>query len=170
MKKTINLIIITLLFALTTQAQSKETDSLSRAEVSKLKFIEGNWAGKGWMYVQGGRKEEFEQTEKVQMKLDGTILLIEGVGRNDGKVIHNALAIVTWDKEKSEYNFRSYLATGRAGVFKGEIKEGAFYWYPNQVIRYIISLTSKGQWFEIGEMNRDGKWTKFFEMTLDRVQ
>lgn len=38
-------------------------------------------------------------------------------------------------------------------------------------IRYTIVLNDKGEWFEIGERSTDGvAWTKFFEMTLQKVQ
>ncbi len=37
-------------------------------------------------------------------------------------------------------------------------------------MRYIITLNEKGQWFEIGEMERNNEWFKFFEMTLDRKE
>ncbi len=37
-------------------------------------------------------------------------------------------------------------------------------------IRFTIKLNEKGQWFEIGEISRDGKaWQKFFKMTLSRT-
>ena len=36
-------------------------------------------------------------------------------------------------------------------------------------VRYTIKLDDRGQWFEIGEVSRDGKtWQQFFEMTLQR--
>ena len=151
-------------------AQTTKTDQEVKVAMSKLSFLNANWEGKGWMYVQGGKKEFFDQTEKIQFKLDGTVLLIEGLGSAGGEVIHNALAIVSYNKELKEYNFKSYLSSGREGTFKAEIKESAFYWYPNSNMRYIISLNEKGQWFETGEMNREGKWVQFFEMTLNKVK
>ena len=36
--------------------------------------------------------------------------------------------------------------------------------------RYTIVLNDQGQWFEIGEVQKDGsEWRKFFETTLTRV-
>nr|WP_294948629.1 hypothetical protein [uncultured Mucilaginibacter sp.] len=165
--------LITIAFALVLlsslgYSQSKETDKAAKAEVSKLAFIVGNWAGKGWMMMQGG-KSTFDQTEKVQFKLDSTAVQIDGLGKADGQIIHNALAIITSNKPGG-YNFRSYLATGREGQFKAELIGSKLYWYPYEGMRYIIELNDKGQWFETGEMNRDGKWNKFFEMTLDKVK
>ena len=50
------------------------------------------------------------------------------------------------------------------------MKEGKFYWFPNEQVRYIITLNEKGQWFEIGEYNMGDRWIQFFEMTLDKVE
>jgi hypothetical protein len=29
-------------------------------------------------------------------------------------------------------------------------------------------MNDQGQWFEVGEMNREGTWYQFFEMTLNK--
>ncbi|MEO7212256.1 hypothetical protein [Mucilaginibacter sp.] len=168
MTKFTSLTAVLLLISVACFSQSTETDATAKTEVSKLAFIAGKWAGKGWMMMQSGR-ESFNQTENVQMKLDSTIVLIEGLGKANGKMIHNALAFITFNKAGG-YNFRSYLATGREGQFKAELIGSKIHWYPTENMRYIIELNDKGQWFETGEMNRDGKWLKFFEMTLDKVK
>ena len=149
-------------------AQNFETDKANQEHVRQLGFLVGNWKGKGWMMMQDGKKHFFDQTEKVQFKLDETALLIEGNGTAEGRNIHNAMAIVNWNKAANVYSFRSWLASGLGGEFKGEIKEGKFYWYPNANMQYIIWLNEKGQWFEIGEMKRNNEWFRFFEMTLDK--
>lgn len=120
------------------------------------------------MMMQDGKKYTFDQTEKVQFKLDETALLIEGNGTSAGRNIHNALAIVNWDKNTNQYKFRSWLATGMSGEFKAEVKDGKFYWYPMDNMQYIIWLNEKGQWYEIGEIRRNNEWYRFFEMTLDK--
>lgn len=149
-------------------AQSLETDSISKSEISKLNFITGNWKGQGWMMGADGKKSEFEQTEKIQFKLDSTVILIEGLGKSNGRIVHNAMAIVSYNKEGNNYAFQSYLQNGRKGEYKAELINDSLYWYPNKNMRYIITLNEKGQWFEIGEMERNEKWFQFFEMTLDR--
>ena len=45
-------------------------------------FLEGRWAGEGWIQMGPGPKEEFSQTEVIERKLDGGLLLIEGIGRS----------------------------------------------------------------------------------------
>lgn len=148
--------------------QNFETDSLSKAEISRLSFIVGEWEGTGWMMSPDGQKHPFQQTENVQFKIDSTAILIEGLGKAGEKVIHNALAVISLDKAQGGYAFQSYLSNGRGGNFKAELKEDTLYWYPGENMRYIISLNEKGQWAEVGEMNRDGNWFQFLEMTLDK--
>lgn len=120
------------------------------------------------MMKPDGTKSEFEQTEKIEFKLDSTAILIEGKGKSGGTIIHNALAIISYDREDQHYTFQSYLHNGRKGQFKAELIRDKFFWYPNEKMRYIITLNDQGQWFEIGEYNRNGSWYQFFEMTLDR--
>ncbi len=165
--KTFLTIIIALLVTINSFAQNSETDSISKAKIKELDFMVGNWKGTGWMMGRSG-KSEFEQTEKIEFKLDSTAILIEGKGKSDGKVIHNALAILTYNKEDDNYSFRSYLPSGMNAEFRAEIIDNKLYWYPNEKVRYIIWQNDNEQWYEKGEFNRDGNWTQFFEMTLDR--
>ena len=55
-----------------------ETDPVARAEVSKLAFLTGKWAARGWIMGRDRQKAEFDQTEDIHFKLDNSILLIEG--------------------------------------------------------------------------------------------
>ena len=165
--KIISTIVLTVLLINQSFSQSFETDSLSKSKISELAFMVGNWKGTGWMMGQGG-KSEFEQTEKIQFKLDSTAILIEGMGKANGKIVHNALAILTYNKTDSNYSFRSYLQNGQNAEFKAELIDKKLYWYPNENVRYIIWLNEKGQWYEKGEYKREDKWFQFFEMTLDK--
>ena len=147
---------ITLLFLLTfvvniIYAQIGKTDLVSQSRIAQLDFMAGKWEGSGWMIGQDRQRHEFEQTEDIRFKLDDTILLIEGKGISNGNVIHNALAIVSFDKEEDQYKFRSYLANGRKGEFKAELIDGKFYWYPMDNMRYIIEINDQGNWYEKGE-------------------
>ena len=151
-------------------AQSFETDSVSQSEILKLQFIIGKWKGNGWMIGADGKKSEFEQTENIQFKLDSTLILIEGFGQSNGKIIHNAMAIISYNQEYKNYTFQSYLQNGRKGEFKAEVINDSLYWYPYENMRYIITINEKGQWFEIGEMQRNNDWFRFFEMSLDRSE
>ncbi len=161
---------ISIFFIGSSFGQSFKTDPISKSEISKLDFLTGDWIGKGWMMGADKEKHEFDQTEDIHFKLDSTVVLIEGVGRSKGMIIHNAMAIVSYNKEDGNYIFQSYLQNGRKGEFKGELIDGKFYWYPSKDMRYIIELNEKDQWFETGEIRQGENWFQFFEMTLDRKQ
>lgn len=168
MRTTTLLAIICLVITLSSYGQSPTTDSIAKNEVNKLAFIVGEWEGEGWRMERDGQKHTFTQTEIIQFKLDNTAVLIEGLGKNNGQTIHNALAIITYNKAENNYSFNSYLSSGLGGSFKAELLDGKLYWYPNEYVRYIVSLNDKGQWYETGEMNRQDSWFQFFEMTLDK--
>lgn len=170
MKRKIMYLFLSLAFVALSYSQSFETDLVSKHEIKKLQFIVGEWEGKGWIIDRDRTKIEFDQTENIQFKLDSTAILIEGLGIHNEKVIHNAMAIVSYNNADSNYTFQSYLQNGRKGEFIAEIKEGKFYWYPNDKMRYIIYLNDNGQWYETGEYKREEDWFQFFEMTLDKVE
>lgn len=151
---------------MTVSAQMQKADSISKEQMKKLAFMVGKWQGEGWMMGRGS-KSEFTQTENIQFKLDSTAILVEGKGMSNGKVIHDALAIITYNKEKAQYSFRSYLPNGMNGEFKAELIDDKLYWYPNENVRYIIWLNDQKQWYERGEFKRGDSWMQFFEMTLD---
>lgn len=165
--------LVFLLLGVSLQAQQPTMSEAHKEALSKLDFMAGEWAGSGWMFTQGGTRETFEQTEDIQWKLDGAVLMVEGKGKNDGKVIHDALAIISFDPRKEEYVFRSYLANGRSGDYKAKVlEENTLEWTieaPGRTITYIITINEKGQWYEKGMMKMgEGKAFQFFEMTLDK--
>ena len=162
-------ITITLLIATLGFSQTSETDSIYKAKIKKLDFMVGNWKGTGWRMERNG-KSEFEQTNRIEFKLDSTAVLIEGKGISKGKIVHNALSILTYDKTNDNYIFRSYLPNGMNAEFKAEIIENKLYWYTNDNIRFRIWQNEKGQWYETGEYKRENSWIQFFEMTLNREQ
>jgi len=160
---------VCILLAFPAISQPGKIDTIAKAQIIKLAFITGEWKGSGWVLGADKQKHYFDQTEKVQFKLDSTALLIEGVGKTNGIVTHNALAIITFVKSKEHFNFQSYLSSGHGGSFKAELLANRLYWYPSDNMRYIIYLTDKGQWYETGEINQNGQWMQFFEMTLNKL-
>ena len=156
-------------------AQPPDTRPAQRAEMSKLDFLVGTWKGEGWIKMPGVPRETFTQTETVRKKLDGLALLLEGHGTSQGKTVFEALALVTWDPEKSRYRFASATTEGRAGESEGRlVSGGAWEWGfalpQGGRIRYTIKLTEKGEWYEAGEYSPDEKaWHRFHEMTLQKV-
>lgn len=57
-----------------------------------------------------GRATGVNPDEEAQYKLDGLILIIEGIGKTkaDGKVALQALGIVSYDDEAGTYRMRAY--------------------------------------------------------------
>ena len=150
--------------------------------MKKVKLLEGNWDGIGWISFGKGQKKHFHQTEEVRSILHGLILTIEGKGTvkdsksGEVKVLHNAFAVVNYDMRTQKFAVHSYKDGNflNADAYIGE--DGSFNWgfdLPKGAgkIRYTIRLNERDQWYEIGEFSRDGKtWNQNFEMTLDRVE
>lgn len=163
--------------ALLAQAPPAPDPAAQAAEIKKLEFLVGEWSGEGWMDMPGGKRETFTSWEKVVKKVNGTALLVEGLHKSKatGEVVHETLAMLTYDPGAKNYSFRTALANGRAGNFTGTVpSENVFVWgmnSPRSQIRYTIKLNDKGEWFEIGEFSPNGEnWRKFFEMTLRKVK
>jgi len=145
--------------------------------VTQAAFLEGNWAGEGWIQMGPGPKEEFTQTETVTSMLDGAVMLIEGVGHSKGedaaKQIHHALAVISFDPVNETLVFSSYVAGRPRLDLVPEVAPNTFKWGfspPNGgEIRYSIVIED-GVWHEVGEFSRDGEsWHQFFEMRLTKL-
>jgi hypothetical protein len=166
------LLLLTLSLPLSAQTAPAPTARLN--EMKKLDYMVGQWKGTGWMEREGGR-QTFAGTEMVQNKLNGLALLFEGNFKNkEGAVVHETLAILSYDEKAKSYNFRTYLANGSVGDHVLNLIEGGWQWgiqYPQGGVRFTFKLSDKGEWFEIGEFSQDGKnWRKFLEMTLQKVK
>ncbi len=138
----------------------------------------GKWRGEGWMQMGPGEPARAVSEETVEMRLDGLVLVIEGLHHEKladgsaGKVVHHALAIASADPAGG-YRFSTFLADGRAADARGNWENGKFVWAPpappGRQIRYVVDWSVADRWSEIGEMSTDGTtWTKFFEMNLTR--
>ena len=173
--------LLLLLSAAPGPGQDAKAPAAQREAMKKLDFLEGQWKGESWTEFVPGRRQAAQGTETVRSKLGGLLLTIEGVHRRKtgakegGPVVHGAFAVVSYDAAAKRYRFQAY--TDRGGYTEGEAKvaDGSLEWgfrVPQfGEVRYTIKLNDKGQWFEVGEVSRDGKdWRQFFEMTLERVK
>lgn len=147
-------------------AQDIQDNTVMKTQMEKLAFMEGSWKGTGWHMGMDRQKRYFEQREEIILTLDGTAILIQGMGIQKMDTIHHALGIINYDQKKQVYNFRTYLKDGKFGDYKLEIIDGQVHWYPIENVRYIISINDKNEWVEIGEVNKYDQWYQFFEMTL----
>ena len=148
---------------------------LQKTEMLKLDKMIGKWTGEGWIQ-QGKNRDEFTGTENVQKKLDGLALLVEGrfTAKNEpARVIHETLAVLTYNPRTNIYDFNTFLANGSNGKFILNTTETGYEWglnFPGSKILYTITIKN-GMWNEVGKMSRDeGKtWFQFFEMNLKKV-
>lgn len=169
-----------LLCALQVTASAQDPTAVQKAEMNKLSFLVGNWKGEGWIVTPDGQRRTFRQTERIQSKLGGTAILIEGEGKSrvgdkgEEVTMFQSLAIINYDDRGKRYRFLSQTNQGYYNESEARIIEGGMEWGfhlpQGGRIRYTIKLTEKGEWFEIGEFSQDEKaWRKFHEMTLQRV-
>jgi hypothetical protein len=145
------------------------------ADMKPIAFLAGSWKGTGWVQTREDRPT-FTIQEKIEPKLDGSVFLVEGIGKDaGGKVHHHALAFFHFDKQAGHFKVKAFRKDGGFVDAKGEMKDGAFVWGfdppQGRKVRFTLKLNDKGQWVETGEFTRDGKeWMKMLEMTLDRVK
>jgi hypothetical protein len=135
----------------------------------------GNWQGEGSMQMGPGAAKKSSVDEKIELKLDGTILVVEGVGKSEGSIVHNAFGILSYDPMSSQYKFKTYVKEGRtADAWFTVLGDNKYQWgfdVPNGgKVRYSITIDGK-KWNEIGEFSRDGNtYMKTFEMNLTKVE
>src|SRR5881396_232183 len=81
-----------------------------RTALTKLSFLIGEWSGDGPAARGPGIVLDLSQTEVAEFKLDGLVLMIEGVGRtkSDGKLALQALGLITFDDVTGSYRMRAY--------------------------------------------------------------
>jgi hypothetical protein len=76
----------------------------------KLGFLVGKWKGEARMLRRSGEMIEMLQTETVEYKLDGLLLVIEGIGRDkgNGKPLLQALGLISYNDESARYHMRAF--------------------------------------------------------------
>lgn len=161
------------LLMLPARAADAPDKAVHQAAMQKLAFLVGEWEGGGSIAMGPGPRQPFAQTERIQFKHDGTLLLIEGQGKSpqNGQIVHDALAVMSFDPASAQYKFRSFVAVGRFAEATASVNGNTMVWSLNagpMKIRYTITVDN-GVWREIGERSSDEKtWMPFFEMTVKR--
>ena len=130
-----------------------------RAAMRKLSFLIGQWDGEGRL-LRGGSVVDLKQSEEAQYKLDGLVLMIEGVGRKKagGESALQALGIISYDDARGTYHMRAF-------------NDGRF-------LETEVKLASDGQgmsWgFSLGEIRtkselrigESGEWKELHQVTI----
>jgi len=146
-----------------------------RSAMKKLDFLVGRWSGEARVFRLPSQPVELIQTEDAYYKLDGLLLIIEGIGRNrsDAKIALQALGIVSYDDEAGTYRMRAfndgrYLETD---LKLSEIGKGVSWGFVLGGIKTssVLRMNEKGQWTELTEITVGSQVArKFMELTVDR--
>ena len=143
------------------------------APMQPLAPMVGEWKGEGWIRTGPGEPVQFDSQERVESRLGGEALFIEGTHRakDGGQLVHQAVALLSHDASAGLYRFRTHVHGRGPGDFEGRVEDDAFIWGgamgPGQM-RYTIRIEDN-RWHEVGELSQDGEtWRPFFEMNLER--
>ncbi len=144
--------------------------------MKKLSFLTGSWSGEASVLRGPGQFVALSQTEEAQFKLDGLVLMIEGVGRakSDGKLSLQALGLISFDDERGAYRMRAFndgrwletdvkLVDGDSaitwGFTLGEIQTHS-----------VLRINEKGEWIELAELTVGAHPPKkLMDLTVRRV-
>ena len=154
-------ILIFLALHLITMAQTQTPNiEAQRTAMKKLSFLIGEWSGEASAARGPGIVLDLSQTEVAEFKLDGLVLMIEGVGRtkSDGKLALQALGLITFDDVTGSYRMRAYN-DGR--------------WLETEV-KLLDDGKSLSWSFALGEIstasvlriNERGEWTEHADLTI----
>jgi hypothetical protein len=124
-----------------------------REAMRKLSFLAGHWSGPVTIVRGTGEGLYLTQTEDVEYKLDGLVLLVEGKSTN-GKVLFSALATMAYDDASHTYRFRAYN-DGHYLDTELSVPANGFSWSFTAGPAHIVNtmhLTGKGEWDEVTEV------------------
>jgi hypothetical protein len=146
-----------ILLNLSIAAQQPGPNSMDaqREAMHKLAFLAGHWSGPVTIVREQGEALQLTQTEDVEYKLDGLLMLVEGKSTNaDGKVLFSALATIAYDDASHTYRFRAYH-DGHYVDTELSVPANGFSWGfaagPANIVN-TMHLTSKGEWDEVTEV------------------
>jgi len=126
-----------------------------REAMRKLSFLAGHWSGPVTIVRGPGEAPHLTQTEDVEYKLDGLVLLIQGKSTSaDGKQLFSALATIAYDDASHTYHFRAYH-DGHYLDTELSVPANGFSWSfiagPAHVVN-TMHLTGKGEWDEVTDV------------------
>jgi hypothetical protein len=158
------------------QAPRAPDVNAQRQAMKKLCFLVGQWAGEGRMLRASGEWIEFNQTERAEYKLDGLLLVIEGVGRakSDGRPLLQAYGVASYDDETGKYHMRAFndgrwLETDTVLADNG--RELAWGFTVGDIrTKSTLRLTDAGEWTESHQITMGTQPPReFMELTVKRV-
>ena len=129
-----------------------------RVAMKKLGFLVGKWNGEARLLRGPDKWVDLQQSEEAQYKLDGLILVIEGVGRTkaDGHSVLQALGVISFDDETATYRIRAFN-NGR--FLESEVKlldqDKAMTWgfaLGQVTTKSVLRINESGEWTELAEI------------------
>ena len=136
------------------QPGSSSVDAQHEA-MRKLSFLAGHWSGPVTIVRGPGEPLHLTQTEDIEYKLDGLVLLIEGKSTGaDGKAAFTALATIAYDDASHTYRFRAYN-DGHYLDTELTVPANSFSWGFTAGPAHIVNtmhLTDKGEWAEVTDV------------------
>lgn len=152
----------------------------SKAAMAPLAWLTGSWAGEATLTERGGTRT-LHQTEEVRPALEGSLLVVEGTGRESapagdtgGEVVFRAFAVLSAGDEPGGYRCAAWRAgrfvDARADVADDGTLTWGFATPDGGEVRYVIRQPEPDVWHETGAFRAPGDeaWRPFFEMTLRR--
>ena len=147
-----------------------------RAAMGKLAFLVGKWKGEARLLRGPGEWVELHLSEEAQYKLDGLILVIEGVGRtkSDGHSVLQALGVISFDDETATYRMRAFN-DGRflesEVTLLGRDKSISWGFAVGQVTtNSVLRINESGEWTELAEIKIGSELPKrLLELTVRRA-
>jgi len=130
---------------------SPESLTAQHAAMQKLAFLAGRWSGPVTIAQGPGDPVQLSQSEDVQFKLDGLVLLIQGQSTDAaGKVEFQALATIAYDDATHSYRMRAYHAGHYIDTELTALPDGFSWSFPAGPAKVVntMHLTTKGQWQE----------------------
>ncbi len=156
--------------ALSAQPSGPSSQEVQRSAMRKLAYLAGHWSGPITVVRGPGEPLHLTQTENVQFKLDGLVLLIEGESTAaDASVPFKALATIAYDDAAHAYHFRAYH-DGYYVDTELTVQGDGFSWGFNSGPAHIVNsmhLTAAHEWHETTEVTLpNGPPHQSVEMTL----
>lgn len=147
-----------------------------RAAMKKLGFLVGTWNGEARLLRGPGEWMDLHQSEEAQYKLDGLILVIEGVGRtkSDEQSVLQALGVISFDDETETYRIRAFN-DGR--FLESEVallgQDKAISWgfaLGQTTTQSVLRINESGEWTELTEIKIGSEPSKtLLELRVRRV-
>ena len=133
----------------------------------------GNWEGSGWSRSPDGKQVTFNQTENIYNKLDGKILVINGLGtdKTTNEKVFEAFGVISFNTHENKLVMNAYTMDGKHTQANFEVTKTGFDWWfdtGSGTVKYKATLTSD-TWVEEGFYSPDDEnWYPFFKMELKK--